>query len=435
MRTSQQARSGTPVLMLLAVGIILAGLASLVPSAVSAADIEGESRTYMQFRETTSGDKLLPIYEYLNFSARDLGREELSFHFGGSLRYDLRDETNGKDKNSDLQYAYLSYRHKEANAVVNAGRVMVFEGVAAERVDGIYGRADLKMGFDASAFYGVPVMTNEGDDSGTNTVYGARVSHRKDGLYVIGASYLKQEKNSSDFREEEGVDLWLKPVNKVEIMGRSAYNAVKDGWMQHTYNLLFGPFEELRINAEMSRINYEYFFDATTNTAFTFTPGGTVDSKEKLDLLGLTLSHPVSGTVSLSVDFKQYAYAIAGDANYYGFAVRYAPKKDTAIGGSLHRMEGDTSRLSYDEFRVYGMKRYDKASATVDLLQVSYDEGINGVSNALSATLAGGYDLSDKLMFGADVTYAKTPDFDKEYQVFLKLIYKFQASMGKGKGV
>ena len=423
------------MLRILVIGAVLGALAAIVPMASSAADLSGESRTYLQFRESESGDKLLPIYEYLNFSVQNTGKAEISFHVGGWLRYDLRDDSFGKDKNSDLQYAYLSYRHKEANAVVTVGRIMVFEGVAAERVDGVYARTDLKKGFEVSAYAGASVLTNEGDDSGTNTIYGARAAHSKDGLYTIGLSYLKQEKNSTDFREEEGLDLWVRPTRSVEIMGRSAYNAQADGWMQHAYNILLGPFAKVRLNAELSRTNYEYYFDGTTNTAFIFTPGGTVDPKEKLDLAGLTASYPVTDKVNVSLDIKKYDYTIAGSANYFGASARYAPSKDMAAGLSLHRMDGATDRLSYDEYRLYGTKRYGKANVAVDLLQVKYQEAINGVSNASSATLAAGYDLSEKLMLGADLEYAKNPDFDKEVRVFLKLIYRFQAPLGKGKGV
>lgn len=420
---------------LIVIGAVLAALTAFLPLAASAADISGESRTYLMYRESASGDNLLPLYEYLNLSVQDVGAETISFHVGGWLRYDLQDDTYGKDRDSDLQYAYLSYRRKEANAVVNLGRIMVFEGVAAERLDGVYAGADLKSGFGVSAFGGTPVMTSEGDDSGTNSIYGARVSHQKDNLYTVGLSYLKQEKNSYYFREEQGLDLWVRPVDKAELMGRSAYNDRMSGWMQHTYNLLLGPFEKLKVNAEFSRINYEYYFDGSTNNAFTFTPGGPVDPKEKLDLRGGTLFYPVTDKMTASVDYKQYDYAVAGSASSLGAGVRYSLTGSMAVGGSLRRMDGESDRLSYYEYRVYGFKKYGRMDVTVDLLDVAYDADINGESSALSASLGAGYDLNEKLRLAADVQYAKNPDFDKDVRAFLKLLYRFEFSAGKGKGV
>ncbi len=398
-----------------------------------AAALEGTSSTYLQSREDIDRNKLLPVYEYLDLSVQDLGTSTVSAHLGGWFRYDLRDDSFGRKTNNDLQYAFLTYRAKESNATVNLGRVMVFEGVAAERVDGIYARTDLKAGFGISAYGGAPVLTNEGDDSGTNTIYGARVSHQVDGLYTIGLSYLKEEKNSAAFREEEGVDLWLRPVKKVEVSGRSSYNANTEGWAQHTYNVLFGPFDKLRINAEASHVNYLYFFDGTTNGAFVFTPGGPIDPNEKLDLYGAAVSYEFTDKVSASVDYKQYTYAIAGSANYVGANVRYTERKSYAAGASLHRMDGEADRLRYSEYRAYASKKYGKYDLTLDLLDVKYDAPINGVSNAYSATLAAGYETTERLLLGADVEYSKNPDFDRDVRLLVKAVYRFDTGTGSVK--
>jgi hypothetical protein len=72
------------------------------------------------------------------------------------IRVQLNDSSfgNDKEKGSDIQYGYVSYRRNTGNTLVNVGRVMVFEGIAAERVDGIYARTDLMKGFGISAFGG-----------------------------------------------------------------------------------------------------------------------------------------------------------------------------------------------------------------------------------------------------------------------------------------
>jgi hypothetical protein len=414
--------------------LLLAFVLALMPAVAPAASMTGTSSTYLLSRETPSGSNLLPLYEYLNLRVEDLGKESISFQFGGSVRYDLRDDSFGNDKHNDLQYAYLSYRHAESNMILNLGRVMVFEGVATERVDGAYARSDLKGGFGVSAFGGVPVETNI-ELPGNNMEYGARVSHQMANLYTIGLSYLKEEKDSKDFREEEGVDLWLRPVNKVEILGKSFYNAITSGWMQHTYNLLLGPFDKLRLDTEISSINYEDFFTGATSSVFTFQPGGPIAPGEKVSVLGETVSYEFTGGVNASVDYKSYNYDIAGSAKYYGARANYAVAKSGGAGISIHRMDGETDRLNYDEYRVYGYRKIDKTDVAVDLLAVLYDVPINGVDNAYSISLAAGYELSEKLKLGADVEYSKNPDFDKDIRTFFKLIYRFDIAYGKGKGV
>jgi hypothetical protein len=157
----------------------------------AAVTLDGTSRSYLLSRETAAGTKLLPGYEYLDLSVRDIGGDAISAHFGGWGRFDFREETGDKD----VQYAFVSYRRKEANSVVNLGRIMVFEGVAAERVDGAYARTDLAGGLGISAFGGSPVEVGI-DTPGNNIIYGARLSHQLPNLYGIGVSFLKEERTT-----------------------------------------------------------------------------------------------------------------------------------------------------------------------------------------------------------------------------------------------
>lgn len=427
--------SGPPLMRRAGAAVMLLLLAAFPRYGAAEVEIEGTSSTYLQSRETVDGSGLLPLYEYLNFNVQNLGKESLSFHFGGWVRYDLGDDSYGKDKNSNLQYAFLGYRNSAANAVVNLGRVMIFEGVAAEHVDGVYAGTDLQGGFGVSAYGGAPVMTNEGDDSGSNSIFGARVTHTLEGLYTVGLSYLKQEKNSADFREEQGVDLWGRPFGRVEIMGRSSYNVLTKRWMQDAYTLLLGPFANLTFNTEFSWIDYESYFDAVTNNAFTFQPGGALNPKEQLTILGETVSYEFNERLSASADYKQYGYDIAGNAIYSGAGVRYSDPRSMGFGVSVHRMDGETDRLSYDEYRVYAIKNYERVDVAVELFDVKYDAAINGRTSAYAASLGAGYELSGTMKLGADVEYAKNPDFDKDVRAFLKLIYRFHASPGKGEGV
>jgi hypothetical protein len=425
--------SSPPIWMrfiVVSLAVFLTGL----PVTAFAVDVTGTSRTYLTSREQADGTRLLPGYEYLDFHIQDLGSDTLSAHFGGWAGYEFKEKTG----DNDLQYGYLSYKSKTANTTINLGRVMVFEGVAAERVDGIYARTDLLADFGISAFGGNPVETGAplGEvvaSSGNNSIYGARVTHKTSGLYTIGVSYLKEERNGEDFRKEEGVDLWLHPLNRVDLTGRSNYNAINKEWMENTYNLVLGPFAQLRFTTEASWVNYKDYFFGTTLSAFTFQPG-ILDPNEKVSTLGENVVYALTNELGLSADYKAYSYDIAGDAKYYGGSLRYNATSQGA-GVSLHKMDGDTDRLKYSEYRVYGFKKIDKVDVAIDLLDVKYVEAINDVSNAYSVSLALGYELMEHLQVGADVEYAKTPDFSKDVRAFLKAIYRFDVSTGARKGV
>jgi hypothetical protein len=205
--------------------------------------------------------------------------------------------------------------------------------------------------------------------------------------------------------------------------------------MEHSYYLMFGPFDKVRVNAEATWINYEDYFASTTISVFKLTPGGPLDPKETVNILGPELFYAINNNWAVSADYKKYTYDIAGNASYYGAKATYAMPKSYNAGISLHKMDGDTDRLKYDEYRIYASKKIDKIDVAVDVLDVKYKEPINDVTDAYSVTLAAGYELTQKLRLGADMEYSKNPDFDKDIRFFLKLNYRFDAELGKRKGV
>jgi len=435
-KVAKQNMSGSPPVSAVMGVILFVLILLLAPTGAPAVEMAGTSKTYLQSRESVDGSKLMPLYEYLDFTVQDLGKESISVHFGGWLGYDLQDDSfgNNKKKGSDLQYGYVSYRAKEHNAVVNLGRVMVFEGVAAERVDGIFARTDLMGGLGISVFGGAPVETGT-ELPGNSTIYGGRVSQQNAGLYTIGLSYLNEDKNSDIWRREGGLDLWVRPVNKVEFTGSSSFNFQTTGWMEHTYYLMLGPFDKLRVNTEASWINYGDYFASATTSAFALIPGGLLDPKEKVSILGPELFYAVNTNWAVSVDYKKYGYDIAGAANYYGAKATYRLPKSYSAGASIHKMDGETARLKYDIYRIYASKKISKMDVSLDVMEVKYQEPINGVDKSYSATVAAGYEMTEKLKLGADLEYSKNPEFDKDVRIFLKLNYRFDTELGKRKGV
>jgi hypothetical protein len=287
-------------------------------------------------------------------------------------------------------------------------------------------RTDLRGNFGISAFGGVPVEI-ESNLPGNNVIYGARLSHQVPGVYRLGISALKEQKNSEDFRKEEGVDLWLSPVNKVEILGRSKYNAITKAWMDNTYILALGPFANLRLNTTASWINYKDLFTGATTSVFSFQPG-VIDPNEKVKILGEEVAYGVTDNLNVSADYKVYDYEIAGNAKYYGGNIRYAKAASGGAGLSAHLMDGGTDPLKYTEYRVYGFKKIGKADVTLDVLDVAYKSAINNVKDAYSVTLAAVYELKERLKVGADVEYSKNPDFNKDVRGFLKIVYSFDAA-------
>ena len=399
----------------------------------SAFDLSGQSRTYLQTRELSDGTRLTPLYEYLDIRTDKLSTDAVSFTAGGWYRYYLQSTDFDKKDTGDIQYAYLTIRKPSSNAYLNIGRVLVNEGAISSKLDGAAARTDLRGGFTIGAFGGVPIETDQDTRSG-DSVYGGRIAHSLSGIYTIGVSYLNEKNDSKDFRKEEGIDVWLRPVSKLELMGTSSYNAESKNWMQHQYHAALGPFAWLRLNLDASKTWYKEYFASVNSTqstlmsAFSFT---NIDPNEVVTMTGGSVVVATGGPFTFVVDYRNYDYQVLnGSTIYSGGSVAYTGK-DLGAGAALHRMNGPTVDLRYDEQRLYVFKKIAKADVTLDVVHVAYDQAINGVEDAWSASAAFGYSFTPKARIVADAEYAKNPDYNSDVRGMLTLLYSFDLPQTK----
>ncbi|GFO59695.1 hypothetical protein GMST_20200 [Geomonas silvestris] len=425
--------AGFPAVLRLAGGVAAAcALLAAAPALAETTLVSAASTTLFRighgdFQDSKNIDT---AYEYLRLSVSRTfnGGDSLSFLAGGWLRGDLGDKSaNDRYTDADLQYGYLSYQRGRNNQVVNAGRQLVTEGVATERLDGLYLRSDLPAGFAAAIFVGSPVVT-EPNFKADNLVFGGRFTHSLSNYYTLGVSALKSYQDSTRYREEEGVDLWLHPVRGVDITGRSSYNSLTDGWMEHSYRASYAPLSPLRLFANLESINYRDYFYRVTTSALSFT-NRLIDPNEKMLALGGGASFTPLDSLTLSAEYRHYDYDIAGAANYYGGRIGYANPKYLSCGVAVYRMDGAADRLKYLEYRAYAAKSIGKADLALDLIDVRYDSTLatNQVKDAFTASAALTYRWDDRLSFGGDIDYSHNPDFDNEVRGLLKLSYAFEA--------
>jgi hypothetical protein len=362
----------------------------------------------------------LPLYEYLDFKAQGANNGAVSFNFGGWYRYDLKNESYNGKHNDDLSYAYLSFKQSTGNSVLNLGRIRVYEGVAADLVDGLYARTDLRGGFGLAAYGGSPVATDYDTRRG-DAVYGGRLYQGIPGIYTIGLSYLDEKNNNTSFRREEGVDLWLRPFSKLELQGMSSYNDMSNAWMLHNYYLTVGPFGPVRLIGETSRVSYKDYFTGTNFSAFKFP---SINPDETVSTIGGSVEFAITRSVTVIADYKSFAYDIAGDADYYGGKLSYAGST-FGIGASAHRMNGSSADLRYDERSLYIWTRISKMDISLQGIHVAYDQAINGVSDAYNASATVGYAITAKARAVADVEYSENPYFNSDVRGMLTFVYLF----------
>ncbi|MBU5614903.1 hypothetical protein KOL99_18445 [Geomonas sp. Red51] len=435
---SHEKRSGCEQSSLLKIAwVMLAASSVTLAQPVMAADytITGSSNTYLRMTRTINKEDLYPLYEYLRFSvtAAEKDGSATSLHVGAWGRVDLFDKSTDHYTDGDLQYGYLSYQAAKNNLLVNAGRQFITEGVATERVDGLYVRSDFAAGITAAAFAGSPVVTTP-NYKGGDFIYGGRVAQGKPGLYSVGVSALRDESDKAHDREEEGIDLWVHPVKQVDLTGRSSYNSITGGWMEHAYTLSVAPIDAVTVSADLSRINYEDYFYSVTTTAFALQPGGLLDPREKVTAAGVSAAWTPVKNLTVAAEYKNYGYELLGSADYVGGKVAYTTADALSLGASGHRMDGSSDRTRYYDYRLYALKKTGHTEFGVDFYNVIFDRPIDGVKSSYALTGIAGYEVTEKLKVGGDIEYSQSPDFDKEWRALVKVAYAFDMKCGEKGG-
>lgn len=417
-------------------------LACISASSVSAADysVSGQLDTILRLKTDIYKKNIYPLYEYVRLAASNNQKDGsgIDFYLGAWGRVDTAEKSGEKNRDGDLQYAYLTYRAAKNNTVVNLGRQFVTDGVAAEQLDGLYVRSDFYGGTGASAFIGKPVIIEPKNSKNYGSIiYGGRISQSMPKYYTVGLSALKSDTEANlKYREEIGADLWLHPIKQIDVTGRSSYNSITKGWMEQNYTISAIPFEQVRISGEFSNINYrDYFYNMTTPIfSFANRPASqNIARDEKLTTTGVSASYSPFNHLTFSGDYKHYAYKVDGKADYFGGKIVHSLPESFSLGCAIHRMAGQNERLRYTEYRLFASKKIGLADLAIDINNTGYDTRINGVRNSYAVTGSAGYEFGHRLKIGADVEYSKNPDFDNEVRGLIKLTYLFDTKKQEGR--
>jgi hypothetical protein len=404
--------------------VLSAAVVLALPAASAAAlPLSGNSKSFLTSRESVDSRQHLSFYEYLDGTLGISGDGRFTFHFGGWGRFDLAEESYGDTSAGELQYGYLHYSPGRSNAGLRLGRVAVSEGVARyENVDGFHAAADLVRGFSLAAYGGIPVETDD-DGRGGDLIYGGRFALQRPGLFELGVSYLAEDNDDLEFREEFGIDSRLRLGSYVEIQGLSGYNAIESTWMEHDYRVALGPFRKLTLIGDAGWTDYDSYFQSPASSVFDTT---LFAAEESLLTVGGTVEYALTTSLDMTLAYHSHRYDRAEDANVWGGDISWhAPA--AGLSFSFRRVDGSTARLRYSEVRGYGWRRIGKFDLIIDALNDHYDEEVRGVNNAYVLSLALGYDHGERLRLTADVDYGTNPFFESEIKALLKLDYRFSA--------
>lgn len=366
------------------------------------------------------------LYEYLTLDTGDAIGDGMYLRVGGWGRTDLADETYGRKTNGELQYAFFGWRAPVLNAEARLGRISLTAGVARNEVfDGLLLGSDLPAGFDVTAYGGVPVETDENSRS-QDTLFGARISQGREGLYRLGVSYLQEQDAGKAIREEAGSDLFLAPLPLVQVTGTSLYNQTDSAWARHDYRLALGPFAlGVRLNFGWAATDYRHFFKTPKNPALEPT------RDEKLDRFGGELSVPVGLGLTLTGGYTAYQYDISGDAKAYEARLDWAGAVSTS-GLGFRQVRGDSNLDRYRQLSAHATTAFGPLNVFAGAERLDYEAPINGVKSAAIGSLGLGYKAGRALEFSVSAEYGKTPEFDREIKGLFSVLWRFDAAARKG---
>jgi len=393
----------------------------LIPR-ISSAETDVSSKTYLKFYTDAWDEKYAPLYEYLELQSRDRQQGLWNFYLSGWWGRDFSTVQDDKRTRDDLTNAFVSISpYQNRKLVLTAGRHYVFEGVAAEKIDGLSGRWEITPERGVSLFGGVPVETEFDNRKGDST-YGGRIYQRILRKAEIGFSFFNEDNNRSRYRQEAGVDLWALPIKSAEIKGHSYYNTITEGWGEHAYTLRLFPAETVVLSGSYSRTNYGDAFSAHTLSVFS---PEFLGKDEQLTKKGGSIEYRFGADASGVLDYVNYSYNTMGAADYFGGKVSRSIA-GISSGISLHRMNGAVEKLRYTESRIYGVKDGEAWRFSLDALNLHYDLPVNGIGDAYWLNGAIRYAISPSLSAACSVDYGKTPEFDYTTTALLTLVYNFK---------
>jgi len=402
--------------------VVVIVAANMVMPRTSPAETGVTSKTYLKFYRDARDNSYAPLYEYAELESRDRDQGKWDLYVASWWMHDFRTMGDASRNRDDLTHAYLRYSpYQDGHLQLTAGRHFVYEGVAAEQIDGVSGRFEATPLNGVSLFGGVPVITDFDQRTG-DSAYGGRIYQRIPSLAEVGFSVLSEHNDGNRFREEAGIDLWLQPLKNVEVKGRSFYNAVTDGWSEHAYTLRFAPLKPLMVTGSFDRTSYHDAFSVRTLSVFS---PDFLGKDETLTKAGGMVEYRFSDAVTGVVDYSDYSYKTMGDAGYYGAKMTIVLSTVSA-GASVHRMDGAAEKLRYYETRVYTAADISKWRFSVDAINHHYDLAFSGVTNAYGVNGAARYSFSDSLATSLSIDYGKTPDFVYNTAVMVNLVYNFK---------
>ena len=360
------------------------------------------------------------FYEYIDLSLKEIGTQGLSFSAYGWGRGSSDLVFDEKTENGALSYAVLAYRPRKLRASFEFGRIFSFAGTSFEQFDGFSVSGEFIPAVQIKIFGGSPVNYTFSKAGRGDLLYGARLSTSFKGFFNIGVNYLKEDSDDGVFREEGGIDLWLKPAKFIDLSGHLFYNNITDNVSNYRALLVLRPYKQASFSAELSKFTYSDYFFATPLSVFHFPKG------EEIQKLKVGFDLPATKKLSFNLNYHSFEFKQKDSADRYSVEARYGFGDDGSCAGvSLISMSGTDISQEYDEIQSYLFYEKKKFQGSMYFVGTAYDEALFGIKNVYQLLASSGWKFRDGLIISADVQYDKNPQYKQNVSGMLRLKYNF----------
>jgi hypothetical protein len=443
-------------------------LTALVAATGWSQEISVQSTTIAQMwkQELPGFDKATytPATQYLGIDVTRLGSDKLSLHLFGWGRADLSDASSfdGSKTAGYLNYGYLQYRFEQANAELKAGRFTVTQSTGFEQVDGVSGRVDLRGGFTASAFYGLPVLYKTVDPVSQadykfqrNVIFGTRLAWRLPRVLELGVSYLQDGTkaakdlplpSATDYtRKQVGVDLFLTPTSSFDVRGRTIFDVASRPALapgaaepskiaEHDYTATVKLGSQVALSGNYAERNFFAYF-AGTNLPSLFRQ----DEHDQYKGWGGKVTWTTTANFQVTVDYRHMHRETFGDANRFGTDLIWDfQEKTVLLGVGGHVVNAADAKvvdpaapyrsLNHREGRIWILSTKGKFSASLDGIMQRYESDnpyLSGLRTVYEAVGSLGYQATSNLKVSGDVSFGSNPVSKHDTRGLLKAEYRF----------
>lgn len=169
-------------------GVLLVPLALWPADPAAAASVSGRASTVLEWYDSANEETSLPVYQYLQLNAKDIGAKGYNFKVYGRLGNDLNDEENIKSR---LYYAYLEKKDLFEGFDFRLGRQFISTTAGASLMDGLSLNYTLLDDYQIKVFGGGDVSYYQGYNA-KDVVTGVEVSGNFFDSLDLSLSYLQK---------------------------------------------------------------------------------------------------------------------------------------------------------------------------------------------------------------------------------------------------